>query len=283
MNASFDDLVAAAESAPRQGWDFSWLDGRIYGDPLPWEYDDLARAAVGRATALLDVDTGGGELLASFQPLPAKAVATEGWEPNLQLARDLLTPLGVDVRAQRVRELPAADEEFDLILNRHGHFDADEVWRVLRPSGRVVMQHVGVGNDREFNVALGVPDPVGGGTLERTTAELRGVGFEVLNAHSAHQAVHYRDIGAVVYHLHRISWQIPDFGVAKYESELRAIHERIQRDGSFVVHDHRYFVEAVSLRAAAPEAAGTGCDDTESHDRSAPARLTGDGGIDNDE
>lgn len=245
MTGSFDDLVAAAEAAPRMGWDFSWLDGRISDDPLPWEYDDLARAAVSRATALLDVDTGGGELLASFQPLPPKTVATEGWEPNLRLARELLTPLGVEVRAQQSRELPAADGEFDLLLNRHGHFDAPEVWRVLRPSGRVVTQHVGVNNDREFNVALGAPDPVGGGTLERLTADLRDAGFDIVDAQSAHQAVLYRDIGAVVYHLLRITWQIPDFTVAKYENELRAIHDRIQRDGSFVVHNHRYFAEAV--------------------------------------
>jgi SAM-dependent methyltransferase len=245
MNASFDDLVAAAESAPKQGWSFSWLDGRITADPLPWEYDDLARAAVGRATALLDVDTGGGELLTSFQPFPDKTVATEGYAPNLRLARDRLTPLGVDVRAQDGRELPAADGEFDLVLNRHGHFDAEEVWRVLRPAGRVVAQHVGVGNDREFNVALGAPDPVGGGLLERATADLIGVGFDIVDAQSAHQAVHYKDIGAVVYQLLRISWQVPDFTVAKYETELRAIHQQILRDGSFVVHNHRFFIDAV--------------------------------------
>lgn len=245
MNASFDDLVAAAESAPREGWDFSWLSGRISDDPLPWEYDDLARAAVGRATALLDVDTGGGELLASFQPFPDKTVATEGYAPNLLMARELLTPLGVEVRAQIGRELPAGDGEFDLLLNRHGHFDAAEVWRVLRPSGRVVTQHVGVGNDREFNAALGVPDPVRGGTLERLTADLSAAGFDIVDAQRAYQAVHYKDIGAVVYQLLRISWQIPDFSVAKYEAELRAIHKQIQREGSFVVHNHRIYAEAV--------------------------------------
>lgn len=244
MNASFADLVAAAESAPQQGWDFSWLDGRISDDPLPWEYDDLARAAIARSTALLDVDTGGGELLASFQPLPPKTVATEGWPPNLDLARQRLTPLGAEVRAQSGRELPGTDDEFDLVLNRHGHFDADEVWRVLRPGGRVVTQHVGILNDREFNVALGAPDPVGGGTLDRLTTDLRAAGFDILAADSVHQPVHYRDIGAVVYQLLRISWQIPGFSVSKYENGLRAIHERIEREGSFVVRNHRFYAVA---------------------------------------
>jgi SAM-dependent methyltransferase len=245
MSASFAELVAAAESAPRQGWDFSWLSDRISDDPLPWEYDDLARTAVGRAGALIDIHTGGGELLASFQPLPPKTVATEGWEPNLRLARELLNPLGVDVRAQQGHELPATDGEFDLLLARHAGFVAGEAWRVLRSSGRVVSQQVGVDNDREFNVALGVPGPVGGGTLERPTADLRDAGFDILDARSAHQAVHYRDIGAVVYQLLRIAWQIPDFTIAKYENELRAIHSRIQREGSFTVHNHRFFVEAI--------------------------------------
>jgi hypothetical protein len=70
---------------------------------------------------LLDIDTGGGEVLASLQPLPATTVATEGWEPNLPVARDRLAPFGVDVRRHDGTDpLPARDGEFDLVLNRDG-------------------------------------------------------------------------------------------------------------------------------------------------------------------
>jgi hypothetical protein len=49
-------------------------------------------------TTLLDLDTGGGELLAASAPLPRRTIATEGWAPNVPVARDRLSPLGVEVR-----------------------------------------------------------------------------------------------------------------------------------------------------------------------------------------
>lgn len=38
MTRSFDDLVTEAESAPVEGWDFSWLDGRATEQRPSWGY-----------------------------------------------------------------------------------------------------------------------------------------------------------------------------------------------------------------------------------------------------
>ncbi|HZC25559.1 MAG TPA: hypothetical protein VE287_00965 [Actinopolymorphaceae bacterium] len=61
---------ALAAAAAMTGWDFGWQRERTHGDDLSWSYGDLARAAISRATSLLDLDTGGGELLESLRPLP---------------------------------------------------------------------------------------------------------------------------------------------------------------------------------------------------------------------
>jgi pimeloyl-ACP methyl ester carboxylesterase len=75
--AGYDELVAAAMAAPVEGWDFSWLAGRAEGSDPSWSYRDLARVYIARTDELLDVDTGGGELLASLAPLPQYTWATE--------------------------------------------------------------------------------------------------------------------------------------------------------------------------------------------------------------
>jgi hypothetical protein len=131
---TYDDLVSDALCAQLEGWDFSWLTGRMDRGKLPWDYGSLARRALPGATRLLDVDTGGGEVLASLAPLPA-SIATEPYAPNVPIATARLAPLGVDVRAGSASALPVEDQEVNLVLNRHGSLDATETARVLAPHG----------------------------------------------------------------------------------------------------------------------------------------------------
>src|SRR5712692_8615791 len=82
------------------GWDFSYLNGRLeeigsVGDT--WEYAEKVKVAFSTAQSLLDMGTGGGELLSSLQPLPPHTCATEGYAPNVPIARQRLEPLGVQV------------------------------------------------------------------------------------------------------------------------------------------------------------------------------------------
>lgn len=240
----YELLVEEALAAPFEGWDFRWLEGRCDQAGPSWSYEDLARMALGTASSALDIDTGGGELLASLQPLPAHTVATEAWEPNIAVAMRRLAPLGVEVRMGDSSKLPAGDGEFDLVLNRHGGFSARETRRVLVPGGHVLMQHVGRGNDADLNAALGAGPPSYGGDCATMVGELEQTGFRVVEAREETAEFVFFDIGAVVYHLRAVSWQIPDFDVTTYDHELRHLDARIRREGRFVAHDRRYLIRA---------------------------------------
>jgi hypothetical protein len=57
------DLLAAWAAEERdqpEGWDFSSLDGRMREDSEPWDLAVVWRAALSRATSVLDMGTGGG-------------------------------------------------------------------------------------------------------------------------------------------------------------------------------------------------------------------------------
>lgn len=77
-------LLAEYEQ-PFSGWDFSRLAGRRESlrPHDTWDYTATVRRAMGGATALLDMDTGGGEFLATLAPLPPDTVAIEGYPPNV--------------------------------------------------------------------------------------------------------------------------------------------------------------------------------------------------------
>jgi hypothetical protein len=77
---TFDELVAEAAAVPVEGWDFSWLEGRATEERPPWGYSGLLRERLARARAVLDIQTGGGEVLAGALRdsghAPAAVVAT---------------------------------------------------------------------------------------------------------------------------------------------------------------------------------------------------------------
>ena len=252
---SYDELVADALAAPFRGWDFSYLEGRVQDCEIPWSYDELARAEIAPSTRLLDLDTGGGETLAGvLAPMlesgrrPAHVVATEAWLPNLPIARERLQLLGITVRQSTSGDpLPADDGEFDLVLNRHGGCAPAELRRVLASGGVYLTQGVGRRNDIELNVVLDGPPPgySESASLDHAVATLEQHGFEIVEAEETFAEFGFRDIGAVVFHLSAVSWQIPGFDVTTYDRRLRELDARIRTEGPFVVRHHRTMVKAI--------------------------------------
>ena len=88
----------AEAERPIVGWDFSYLDGRMLLEEPPWSYTGRASQLMRSVPSVLDIATGGGErLLAMRASWPETVVVTEGYPPNLKLARERLEPLGVRV------------------------------------------------------------------------------------------------------------------------------------------------------------------------------------------
>ena len=73
---SFETLVTEAWTKEFSGWDFSFLRGRMVETKPSWSFRALSEAKLEGIESLLDIDTGGGEFLASLQSLPPIACAT---------------------------------------------------------------------------------------------------------------------------------------------------------------------------------------------------------------
>ncbi len=254
-----DDLAAlrawldAEAAAPFSGWDFSYLDGRMNEAPLPWDYRALVTAALPKATALLDMGTGGGEFLASLAPLPPTVCATEGYPPNLPLARERLAPLGITVSEipnQDAPPLPYAAATFDLIIDRHEAYDPQEVLRILRPGGTFITQQVGGTNDLDLNQLLEAE----GGTdylfwnLAYAQNQLVASGLQIEQVAEAFPAKQFTDAGAIAYYLKAAPWQIPDFSVERYFSALTAIQRRCEMAGGVTLRAHYFMLVATKVQ-----------------------------------
>jgi hypothetical protein len=81
-------------------------------------------------------------------------------------------------------------------------------------------------------------------TKEYIVQRLKDAGFELTISNEDFPCAEFFAIGAVVFYLRIISWQIADFNVNKYRDRLCAIHQDIIVNGPLQVHDHRILVEA---------------------------------------
>ncbi|MFZ2095403.1 MAG: hypothetical protein WAV05_02080 [Anaerolineales bacterium] len=83
---SFDTLIDDALSLPFSGWDFSLIADRWKTNPPSWDYSSMARNRMQAIDAMLDQDTGGGELLSTLAPFPLHTWASEIYLPNISAA-----------------------------------------------------------------------------------------------------------------------------------------------------------------------------------------------------
>lgn len=237
------------EAAPFEGWNFSRLTetGRMQEAPLRWNYASIVRKKMKDIQTMLDMGTGGGEMLCRLAPLPAQTFATEGYSPNVDVARARLEPLGIQViPADGEDVLPLPDQSLELIINRHESYSPTEVQRLLQPKGLFLTQQVGGKDNQKLNQLLGAPIPqdYAHWNLAYAVNQLEDAGFIILDQKEEEGYTRFFDIGAIVYYLKAIEWQIPDFSVDRYADALVSLHHDLEAAGYVDIPTHRFLIVA---------------------------------------
>ncbi len=233
----FEDLLAEAERRPLVGWDLSY-DGRIEFAPA-WDFEALADARIRGAPALLDMGTGGGEWL-SRRPFPkGRTVATEGWPPNVEVARARLAPLGAQVvavegapdngdqaNAADLPRLPFTDASFHFVTNRHESFVATEGARVLAAGGSFLTQQVGGDFDAPLRRLLDLPPrpAVAAWDLAEAERQVRAAGLQVAASGAGEARNSFADVGALAWYLINMPWALPGVAIDAWRPRLAALH-----------------------------------------------------------
>lgn len=246
LRTMFDSLLAEAEATPFSGWDFGYITKtrRMVETPVKWNYYSTVLSKLRESESLLDMGTGGGEVLSSFAPLPPVTYATEQYEPNAAVARERLEPLGVkvvqtDERYANNEVLPFEDQMLDLVINRHESYYPPEVMRILKPGGLFITQQVGQGLWNLKKALTGSAGPESDWHLATLADRLTSAGFRLLDAKEDTQSIRFYDVGAIAYYLKAIPWIIEDvtgvqdFTVERYRDKLWELHLRIEEDGFF--------------------------------------------------
>ena len=200
---TFEALVAEGAAVPVEGWDFSWFEGRATEERPPWGYARLLRERMAGASAVLDIETGGGEVLGGVGHPPRLLVATESWPPNVALARDTLRARSEATwwRWPISPRFPLQAASFDLVVSRHPVVTLwDEIARVLRPGGTYLSQQIGPGTNRELTEFFLGPMPVAEHRRpERVAEAAQAAGLDVVRLEPCALRLEFFDVASVVY------------------------------------------------------------------------------------
>lgn len=249
MEKDLFEIYLEEYEKPFSGWDFSYISqtGRIDSFPLPWSYCSKIISRIRRVNSLLDMGTGGGEFLSMLQPLPDFTCATEGYTPNIALAGKKLEPLGVQVfPVSEDDNLPFANETFGLVINRHESYSETEVLRILKHDGVFITQQVGGKDNLDLNKALGAPEDFGylHWNLEYAVENLKRAGFLIIEAKEDFPLNRFYDLGALLYYLKAVPWQIEGFNISRFKKELSLLHRKMGENGFIDFTGHRFLIEA---------------------------------------
>ena len=242
-----EEWLKEEKMAHIHGWDFSHIYGRYSEEEnLPWDFRTVINKYLKDNMKLLDMETGGGEFLLSLNHPKHNTSAIEGYQPNVELCKKVLLPLGIDFKeADGDEKLPFENEYFDIITNRHGAYNVTELKRVLKKDGIFITQQVGAENDREL-VEMLLPKykdlPYAEHYLNIKQQEISEQGFEILESGETFQPIKFFDTGALVWFAKIIEWEFPNFSVESHLENLYKVQEIIEANGAVEGRIHRFYI-----------------------------------------
>ena len=217
-------------------------------EPAPWSYASRAIELMRSASAVINQGTGGGERLLELREYrPGKVVATEDHPPKLRLATERLTPSAaqvVEVRLTYDDPMPFVDAEFDLVLNRHAAFNANEVARVLAPGGTFLTQQIHGLWAHDLLALFGAQPQWPEATLDNCLPQLVSAGLRIVDTREWAGRSSFVDVGAIVYYLRAVPWPVPGFSVETYSKPLLGLQHRLEGGDGLSFAAGKYLIEA---------------------------------------
>ena len=238
------------ERAKFTGWDFSYLKGRWIEESPSWDYMKLAKYLVKNSSSVIDIETGGGERFCEIiSRYKKKAVALEGYNPNVEVARKNLSRFSVKVvETQKMNNLPFRNGEFDLILNRHGAINEKEFYRILNNDGIFLTQQVDGSNFSDLKKFFGVKSKFADITLMNVKKKLKKEGFTIMKTKQWTGKYIFYDVGALVYYLKAIPFLVDGFSIETHIEYLKILQKKIEKKGKLEFIRKLFLIEARKLK-----------------------------------
>lgn len=233
-----DSLLATVSR--RVGWDFTRMnDSRA---PTTWDYRTIVAKHLKPSYDVLDIGTGGGEMLLTFASSMRSGLGID-LDPEMIAAateNGLATP-NVCFR-QGSHRLDGISERFDVALNRHAPFVLEAISTCLKPDGVFITQQVGERNMSNIKDALdqNVPTPI-------TPALFDDVPLDLIDFREYDVEYVVSDVESLVFWLSALDVLHADVDGAVAISDVDVFNTILNgnvTERGFITNEHRYLAVA---------------------------------------
>lgn len=242
---STDELDSIRGSVSRRiGWDFSSM--RTIRGTVPWDYASVVKRYLSPEAEVLDVGTGGGELMIELSPYFRNALGVD-------IDPDMVRVADAKAHAARCSNLTFRVDDaslrgicdrFDVVVNRQAPYDLPAVSRHVRPGGWFITQQVGEHNMTNVARALGRERPPPS-TITREAVLQSGLEVVEFCEYDVEHVV--EDIESLVFWLTALDVLHTNIqgsdALGTAEDLNRVLHGNVDHRG-FVTNEHRYLVIA---------------------------------------
>ena len=222
------------------GWDFSSIKPKVTGKK--WQYVSFVKKHLSQCHSLLDIGTGGGEILSLLTPFVEVPVGIDCSKGMISTAsrRSEILLVTADSCA-----LPFKNNSFDAVVSRHGPVYLSEVDRVLKPGGMFITQQVGEHDKKNIKEFFGFGQNYGletGGLIKAYAAELRRLGFKHISI-DHYDATEYYNFQDLVFLLKNTPI-IPGFS-EEHANALECFKEQNITDFGIKTNSERYLLSGL--------------------------------------
>ncbi len=243
----------------------------------------INRAVISEGSSVLDIGTGTGEVALRASRLVGQnglVVAVDSEEEMLRIARRKARRLGAGntrFRLMSFEKLDLPEDKFDTILGNYSicccldyESTLSECLRVLKPGGRLLYNHSGLGDPLEFQLALKIferyqtknpstrlaalreADMIQAEAVEKyrdpslTLGLMRSLGYRDAEAAITQRAIRYMNAGAYLDRMLGFNWrneadEIPEADVLKFRAEAAEALGSLSQGPEFWVKDEMVF------------------------------------------
>ena len=229
------------------GWDFSKITKRMKVVGKKWEFFQTVKNHVNKETILLDIGTGGGELLLKIAPYVKKAYGIDNSKGMLATAKKNLAKSkirNVKFKLADAKKIPYPDEYFDIVICRHAPFFAKELFRVLKPEGFFITQQVGEKDKQNIKNVFGRGQSFGeksGTKVNKYIRELKNLGFKILKKDAYNATEYYANMEDLIFLLKNTPI-IPDFDIEKDRKFLKEIERKYKTKTGIKTNSFRFLI-----------------------------------------
>lgn len=231
------------------GWDFSQISSRMKSYGKKWDFTKILRDYLDKKTVLLDLGTGGGEMLLSMAPFVKNAYGIDHSESMIKTAKDNLRKShskNVEFRFADTKKIPFPDESFDVVSCRHAPFYVKEILRVMKPGGIFITQQVGEKDKQNIKKIFGRGQSFrekAGTLMNRYVGELRDSGFNIIRKETYNATEYYANMEDMIFLL-RNTPIIPSFDIQRDEDSLKRLEKKYGSKKGIKTNSYRFVIIA---------------------------------------